>query len=83
MNISSRHSNSNFAHHFVIYWLLQTGANKNQNQDKYQRETMYNELYFMQNWWGKKVKRGELNTYIYVNGLSYVLRDFLCIFPGD
>ena len=31
--ISSRHSNLNFAHHFVIYWLFQNGANKNQNQE--------------------------------------------------
>ena len=28
---SSRHSNLNFAHHFVIYWLFQNGANKNQH----------------------------------------------------
>ena len=38
--ISSRHSNLNFAHHFVIYWLFQNGANMNQHQDSYQRETI-------------------------------------------
>ena len=37
---SSRHSNFNFAHHFVIYWLFQNGANKNQHQESYQRETI-------------------------------------------
>ena len=36
--ISSRHSNLNFAHHFVIYWLFQNGANKNQHQKSHQRE---------------------------------------------
>ena len=40
VHISSRHSNLNFAHHFVIYWLFQNGANKNQHQDSYQRETV-------------------------------------------
>ena len=33
VNISSRHYNLNFAHHFVIYWLFQNGTNKNQHQD--------------------------------------------------
>ena len=44
INISSRHSNLNFAHHFVfklIYWLLQNGANKNQHQESHQRETIH------------------------------------------
>ena len=40
IHISSRHSNLNFDHHFVIYWLFQNGANKNQHQDSYQRETV-------------------------------------------
>ena len=47
---SGRHSNSNFAHHFVIHWLLQNGANKNQHQDSYQRETIYDKFIFSQNW---------------------------------
>ena len=44
--ISSRHSNLNFAHHFVIYWLFQNGANKNQHLDSYQRETIPDKLVF-------------------------------------
>ena len=39
VHISSKHSNINFAHHFIIYWLFQNGANKNQHQDSYQKET--------------------------------------------
>ena len=46
VHISSRHSNSNFAHHFVIYWLFQNGANKNQHQDSYQRETVPDKFIF-------------------------------------
>ena len=44
--ISSRHSNLNFAHHFVIYWLFQNGANKNQHQDSYRRETVSDKFVF-------------------------------------
>ena len=44
VHISSRHSKLNFAHHFVIYWLFQNGANKNQRQDSYQRETVPDKL---------------------------------------
>ena len=32
VHISSRHSNLNFAHYFVINCLFQNGANKNQHQ---------------------------------------------------
>ena len=40
-----------FAHHFVIYWLFQNGANKNQHQDSYQRETVPDKfVFFFQNW---------------------------------
>ena len=46
VHISSRHSNVNFAHHFVIYWLFQNGANKNQHQDSYQRETISDKFVF-------------------------------------
>ena len=49
VHISSRHSNLNFAHHFVIYWLFQNGTNKNQHQDSYQREIVPDNLYFFQN----------------------------------
>ena len=46
ISVSSRHSNLNFAHHFVIYWLFQNGANKNQHQDSYQRETVSEKFVF-------------------------------------
>ena len=46
VHISSRHSNFNFAHHFVIYWLFQNGVNKNQHQDSYQRETVPDKFVF-------------------------------------
>ena len=49
-HVSSRHSNLNFAHHFVIYWLFQNGMNKNQQQDSYQRETKPDKFLFFQNW---------------------------------
>ena len=50
-DISSRHSNLNFAHHFVIYWLFQNGANKNQHQESYQKETISDKfVFFFQNW---------------------------------
>ena len=35
----------NFAHHFVIYWFLQNGANKNQHHESHQRETMHDNLF--------------------------------------
>ena len=61
--INSRHSNLNFAHHFVIYWLFQNGANKNQHQDSYQRETVSDNFVFFSQlvkqkesiWWAKYV----------------------------
>ena len=53
----SRHSNLNFAHHF-IYWLFQNGVNKNQHQNSYQRETVPDKfIFFFQNWYGKTVNR--------------------------
>ena len=42
--ISSRHSNLNFVHHFVIYWLLQNCAKKNQHQESHQRETIHDQF---------------------------------------
>ena len=50
VHISSRHSNVNFAHYFVIYWLFQNGANKNQHQNSYQREIIPDKFIFFQNW---------------------------------
>ena len=47
----SRHSNLNFAYHFVIYWLLQNGTKKNQHQESHQRETIHDKfVIFLQNW---------------------------------
>ena len=47
--ISSTHSNLSFDHHFVIYWLFQNGANKNQHQESYLRKTIPDKFVF-QNW---------------------------------
>ena len=59
LHTSSRHSNLNFAHHFVIYWLYQNGANKNQHQDSYQRETVSDKfVFFSKLVRQKKVNRG-------------------------
>ena len=44
--ISVKVNTSNFAHHFVIHWLFQNGANKNQHQDLYQRETILDKFVF-------------------------------------
>ena len=44
--IGSRHSNINFVHHFVIYWLLQNGAKKNQHQESHQKETIHYKFVF-------------------------------------
>ena len=52
INISSRHSNLNFAHHLVIhviYWLLQNGANKNHWSRTWEKSYMINS-HFFQNW---------------------------------
>ena len=45
--ISSWHSNLSFAHNFVIYWLFQNGAKKNQHQESYQRETIPDKFVFV------------------------------------
>ena len=52
-NISSTHSNFNFAYHFVILWLLQNDRNTNQHQKSQQRETM---LYVLNSKFKKKQK---------------------------
>ena len=57
IHISSRHSNLNFAHHFVIYRLFQNGANKNQHQELYQRETIPNKFVFFSKLVRQKVIR--------------------------
>ena len=57
VHISSSHSNLNFTHHFVIYWLFQNGANKNQHQDSYQRETVPDKFVFL----SKLVRQKKVN----------------------
>ena len=75
VNISSRHSNSSFAHHFVIHWLVQNGANKNQHKDSYQRETMYDKfilfvkLVRQNKTKQKKVWAKDVNLFYYVSKL--------------
>ena len=68
VHICSIHSNLNFAHHFVIYWLFQNGANKNKHQDSYQRETVPDKFVFF---FSKLVRQtqsiGEQNTRMYVS----------------
>ena len=69
VHISSRHSNLNFAHHFVIYWLFQNGANKNQHQDSYQRETVPDKfVFFSKLVIAKKVNRvSKVCEFLYVS----------------
>ena len=75
MNINSRHSNLNFAHHFVIYWLFQNGANKNQHQDSYQRETVSDEFVFFSNLIRQKRSIGWAK-YVYVCEWDMCWRNF-------
>ena len=68
VHISSRHSNLNFAHHFVIYWLFQNGANKNQHQDSNQRETVPDKFVFFSNLVRQKKTIGRTKyVYMYVS----------------
>ena len=46
MNISSRHSNSNFAHHIVIHWSLFKVSVECLHNNSHQRETIYDKLIF-------------------------------------
>ena len=56
IRISKRHSNLSFAQNFVIYWLFQNGASKNQHQESYQRETLpYKFVFFFKIGKAKKV----------------------------
>ena len=66
----------NFAHHFVIYWLFQNGANKNQHQDSYQRETITDKfVFFFKIGKAKKVYRvSKIHVGMWVR---YVLKEFL------
>ena len=65
MNISSGHSNLNFAHHFVIHWLLQNGSNKNQHQGSHQRETIHDKFAFFSKL-GRRKRSIGWAKYVYV-----------------
>ena len=75
VHISSRHSNWNFAHHFVIYWLFQNGANKNQHQDSYQRETVSDKFVFFSKFIRQKKSIGWVK-YVYVCEWDMCWRNF-------
>ena len=78
--ISSIHSNLNFAHHFVICWMFQNGANKNQHQDSYQRETVSDKFVFF----FSKLVRQKMSIawakYVYICEWDMCWRNF-CYFP--
>ena len=80
--ISSRHSNLSFAHHFVIYWLFQNGANMNQHQKSHQRGTIPDKFvfFFFQNWQGKKKKLIWWAKYMYVCKWDMCWRNFCNFF---
>ena len=68
--------NLNFAHHFVIYWLFQNGASKNQHQDSYQRKTVPDKfVFFSKLVRQKKVIR--VSKICVCMRVRYVLKDFL------
>ena len=65
--------------HFVIYWLFQNGANKNQHQDSYQRETVPDKFVFF----SKLIRQKKVNRWAkYVNVCEWDMcwRNF-CNFP--
>ena len=66
INISSRHSNLNFAHHFVIYWLLQM-ARENQHQETHQRETIHDKFVFFAKLVRQNSQYGKQITRMYVS----------------
>ena len=81
VNISSRHSNLNFAHRFVIYWLFQNGANKNQHQDSYQRETVSNKFVFFFSKLVRQKKSIGWAKYLYVCEWDMCAEGNFVIFP--
>ena len=82
INISSRHSNLDFAHHFVIYWLLQNGTNKNQHQELHQRETIHDKFVIFAKLVRQKKSVGWAK-YVYLCKWDMCQRNFLCLFAGD
>ena len=75
VHISNRHSNLNFAHQFVNYWLFQHGANKNQHQDSYQRETVSDKFIFFSKLVRQKKSIGRAK-YVYVCEWDMCWRNF-------
>ena len=75
-----KHSNLNFAHHFVIYWLFQNGANKNQHQDLYQRETVCDKFVFFFSKLVRQKNSVRWDKYAYVCEWDMCWRNF-CNFP--
>ena len=75
VHISSRHSNLNFAHHFVIYWLFQNGANKNLHQEPYKRETVFDKFVFFSKLVRQK-KSSKWAKYVYVCEWDMCWRNF-------
>ena len=73
--IRSRHSNLNFAHRFVIYWFFENGANKNQHQDSYQRETVSDKFVFFFKI-GKAKKINRVSKMSVCRWVRYVLKEF-------
>ena len=67
------HFKLDFAHPFVIYWLVQNGANKNQHHEAHQRKTKHDKFVFFANksiGWAK---------YVYVCKWEMCERNF-CVF---
>ena len=69
-NISSRHSNLNFAHHFVIYWLFQNGAKKNQHLESHQIETIHDKFVICAKLRRQKSLKDEQNTCMNLSEIS-------------
>ena len=68
MNISSRHSNLNFAHYFVICLLLQKGAKKESTPGVTpKRNHMHDKFVFFAKLVRQKSQYGEQNTCMYVD----------------
>ena len=55
MSISSRHSDSNFAHHFVIHWSLSKVQIESLHNILHERETIYDKLIFVA--WSRGMSR--------------------------
>ena len=70
-----------FAHHFVIYWLLQNVAKMNQHQDSPQRETIHDKFVIFGKLVRQKMSKGRAK-YVYVCKWD-MPKEFLRLFPGD